>query len=123
MHGSEEDHEEDHLEEHEEDVAFGQQQRHHAEDRADGALDDRKAERVQRLSNAILRQLAARRHVNVANVRRKIYGEADAHDQVNHGNRIKVDVPQTHVADDANFNRNYAKRDPYRAQDVWNENK
>ena len=53
----------------------------------------------------------------------EVDGKPDAHDQVYHGNRVKIYVPQRHVSNDAYFDGKYAKCDPYRAQEVWNEDK
>lgn len=122
MHGPEEDHQEDHLEEHQEDVALGKQQRHDGQNRAGGALQNRQPQRVQSFFHALFWPAASRRHVNVAYVSGEVDREADAHDQVDHGDGVEIHVPQRHVADDAHLDRDYAERDPDRAEEVRNEN-
>jgi len=91
--GAERAHQEDHLEEHHEYVAAGQYQGRHAQHRADRALHDRQAQRVQALTDPIRGPRRPGRHVRVAYVRGEVHGEPDAHDQVHHGYRVQVDAP------------------------------
>lgn len=123
MQRAEHDHKENHLEEHHEYIAAGQDERGHAQHRADRTLNDRQAQRVQALPDAFLGPRRLRRHVRVTYVRGKVHGEPNAHDQIHHGYRVQVHVPQRHVADHAQFDGNDGEGHPQRAQHVRYEQK
>ena len=118
MERAQEDHQEDHLEEGEVEVAGGEGQADNAEYGADRPLDDGQAEGVQARRYPLLRRLALLRHVVVADVGGEVDGEADAHDEVDEGDAVQVDVPPGHEADDAGLDAHDGEGDPERADGV-----
>lgn len=60
-------------------------------------------------------------HVSVAYVRGVVYTEADAHDEVDHGDAVQVHLPKRHVPGHPHFDGDHAERDPQRAQHVRDE--
>ena len=84
MHRSKEDDQKDHFEKHQKYVTLRKHQSNATEDRADRSLENRHAQRIKCLFDAFVWIAMLRRHVSVADVRREIDREADAHDQINH---------------------------------------
>lgn len=123
MHGTEKDHQKDHFEEHQKYVAVGQQQTDASQNGTRCALHDRHSQRVQSLFDFVVGMWSLRRHVRITNVRRKVNGKADAHNQIYHRNGIEIDVPQRHIAGDTQFDRYDAQCDPQGAQEVRYEYK
>ena len=56
----------------------------------------------------------------VADVRREVHGEADAHDQVDQGDPIQVDPPPGHVAQDPSLDAHDGEGHPQGADGVGN---
>lgn len=118
---SEEDHEEDHLEEHQEDVALSKNQRGNSENRADRTLENRESQAVQTLFDPVFYSFLLGGHVSVADVCGEVDRVTDAHDQVNHGDTVKVDVPESHVAGNSDLDGNDAESHPQRTDEVGDE--
>ena len=63
-------------------------------------LNDRKAESVKRSSYPFARSLSFLRQIVVADVGGEVYGESDAHYQVDQGHSVKSNAPPSHVPED-----------------------
>lgn len=61
-------------------------------------------------------------HVGVADVGGEVNREANAHDEVDHWYWVQIDVPQWHVARNAQLNGDDTERHPQWAQEVRDEN-
>lgn len=57
------------------------------------------------------------RHKVVGDVRAKVHREPDAHDEVDHGDRVQVDAPQRHEPDHAQLDGEDGEGDPQGAEE------
>ena len=101
MSSTEEDDEEDHLEEGDVEVAGGEGKSDHPKNGGASALDYRHSQGIKACGYPLLGRLVVLGHVVVADVGGEVDREADAHDQVDEGHPVEVDVPPGHVPDDA----------------------
>ena len=51
----------------------------------------------------------------------EVHGEANTHDEVDHGDAVQVDAPEGHVSDDAYLDAHDADSHPERADGVGDE--
>ena len=121
MEGAEENHQEDHLEEGDEEVGGREGQAEHAQDGGAGALQDGDAEGVETDADPLLGALVLLGEVVVADVRGKVHGESDAHDEVDEGDAVQVDAPPCHVADDPDLDGDDGEADPQGADEGGDE--
>lgn len=54
-------------------------------------------------------------------MRREVDAEADAHDEIDHGDTVEIDVPQRHVTGHPELDRHDAEGDPQAAEHVGDE--
>ena len=112
MSSTKEDDQEDHLEEGDVEVAGGEGEPKDPKNGRTSSLDYRHAQRVETGRDPLLRSLVVLGHVVVADVGREVDREADAHDQVDQGHPVQVDVPPGHVSDDARLGGKVFQLDP-----------
>lgn len=122
MHGSEEYDQKDHFEEDQKYVTVGKQKANASQHRTGGTLNNWHAQRVLSLTNFIVGSQRFRGHVRMTNVCRKINGKTDAHNQIDHWDRIQIDAPQWHITGHAQFDADNAERHPEGAQNVRHKN-
>lgn len=85
MHCSKEYDHENHFEKHGENVTVSQEQSYDTENSTERSLNYGQPEGVETFADFIVRGLCFGSHVRVTDMRSEINGEADTHNQVNHG--------------------------------------
>ena len=83
-------------------------------------LADWQAKAVEAVPHPVVRGALAV-HVAVGDVRRKVHGEANTHDQVDHRDCVKVDAPECHEAKNSQLNGHDREGNPEGADGVGDE--
>ena len=142
MEEAESDDQENHLEEGDEDVGWSNHETHHPQHGGDGALQYGQPQAVQTVPHSVVRAALAVQVV-VGDVSGEVNREPEititikgrvqqtsnsalgylpnTHDQVYHGDGVKVDAPECHEAEHSNFDGDDREGDPQRADGVGDE--
>ncbi|KRZ13790.1 hypothetical protein T11_15946 [Trichinella zimbabwensis] len=112
VHNADQDDQEHSFEERLHHVRVDVGEHEHAEYGRQTALDDWPGKTAEGEANSIQRGVVLADRVRVGDVRGKVDRKADRHDQRDHRHAIHGQVPQCHVADDADVDRSDHQRHP-----------